>query len=161
MFKKCRSRHDLSHTASSLPWKRTDDTDAGEVKLKNAFAQMGEETQTHRGKDRDNTHTSKRERQDGWLNLLEDQVQNIWNEEPTARGERGPRTASGSAQRSLSEKRGQEGESWKRERKRQGEVGTQPACSCACGTTINMGIGTINTRLNRFIEAEIDPPEGW
>ncbi len=99
------TKKDLSHTTVSPPWRP--------VKEDGPHKHRRGQQQTHRGKTRERGR-GKEER----LNLLgdEDPDQRLY-EAQTAWTERGPRTAGGPAQRSLSE--GEEEEEKVRERERE------------------------------------------
>lgn len=94
------------------------------------------ETNTQREKEtRATTQQREREREEEKLNFLEeeDPDPNIWNTAlRSVRGERetNPRRANGQARRSLSEKRGQKGET----KHNVGEERDRQAHSCASGT---------------------------
>ncbi len=101
------NKQDLSHTTSSPPWNLEEDRVHKHIRGK------AQAHHSHR-QEKEKTHIGERDKRRGWISWrTKIQIQNIGNEARQS-GER-----DGSAQRSLSKKRGQGGETRERDRARE------------------------------------------
>ncbi len=118
----------MSSSPPLRPEKRTDYTNTQEAKLKHTIhTDRRKETNTQRGRERE----TRGEAQFPGGRRSRSRTSGMKHRQPGER-EGGPRTADGPAQRSLSKKRGQGGETRERERERE-----RCAHSCSCRTQTN------------------------